>query len=290
MSLLTTRLEAATTDRALAALGFRRDDRPDAKAAIAAALADRERLAEVEVLAERVRATIGAIGERVAPFDHPLAASNWGGIGVLPLLALLAVADDVRAFHRSRGIPAFVSDRSLSDLGQQVWVHRRTYGAFGLHTYGWLAAAFCGNLYSLGRLQFNLLRRADEWMLSTHIPETGPLTPESVDDSFAQAAAFFGEHFPDYPATAFHCESWLLDPQLARALAPASNIVRFQQRWRLEEKVGPADGDALFFVFRRRGDVDLSTLPRTTSLQRAVVEKLESGGHWGLWSGTCTAT
>ncbi|GMA94223.1 hypothetical protein GCM10025881_10470 [Pseudolysinimonas kribbensis] len=153
---------------------------------------------------------------------------------MLPLLALLAVADDVRAFHRSRGIPPEISDRSLADLGQQAWVNRRTLGAFGLHTYLWMPVCFGGNLYWLGRLQFNLVRRGDAWAISTHIPEVGPLTPESVDDAFRQAVAFFGRHFADHPTTVLHCSSWLLDPQLAEVLAPESNMVRFQQRWTLE--------------------------------------------------------
>ena len=49
-------------------------------------------------------------------------------------------------------------------------------------------------------------------MLSTHIPRTGPLTPESVDHAFAAARAFFAIHFPEYPVRAFVCSSWLLDP------------------------------------------------------------------------------
>ena len=36
--------------------------------------------------------------------------------------------------------------------------------------------------YRLGRLQFNLQPEDDGWVLSTHIPRTGPLTPESFAD------------------------------------------------------------------------------------------------------------
>ncbi|WP_162940212.1 acyltransferase domain-containing protein [Gryllotalpicola protaetiae] len=283
---LAARLSAAADDGALAALGFRNDDRDDVKLALAAALADRERMAEIQLLADRLRVAIGRIDRETDAFDVPAAASDWRGVGVTPMLALLAVADDVRAFHRSRGVPPEISNRSLSDLGQQAWVHRRTYGTFGVHTYAWLVTAFSGNLYWLGRLQFNLVHRSDGWVLSTHIPESGPLTPEAVDDSFREASAFFAAHFPDYPTELFHCGSWLLDPQLAQVLKPDSNMVRFQQRWNLEEEVGPGDADAIFFVFRRRGDVDRSTLPRDTTLQRAILDKIDAGGHWALWSGT----
>ncbi|MGN6741701.1 MAG: acyltransferase domain-containing protein, partial [Amnibacterium sp.] len=282
---LSARLAAAADDRALDVLGFQEDDRGDAQQAIAAALEDGDRLADIEAMAQTLRAAIGVVGT-TPTLDHPAATSDWRGVGVLPLLALLAVADDVRAFHRSRGIPASVSDRSLADLGQQVWVHRRTYGAFGVDTYQWMTLPFTGNLYWLGRLQYNLMQRADGWQLSTHIPETGPLTPESVDDSFAQAAAFFARCFPDYPTSRFHCGSWLLDPQLAEVLKPESNMVRFQKRWTLEGGPSVADEDAIYFVFRKRGMPDRSTLPRETTLQRAILDKLDAGGHWNSWDGT----
>ncbi len=278
------RLEAASDERTLTALGFREDDRADVRLAIEAALADPERLAEIGRLTERLRAGIGSFADSDA-LEHPAARSEWRGVGVLPMLALLAVTDDVRAFHRSRGISEADSTRALSDLGQQAWVHRRTFGSFGLHTYEWMAVPYSGNLYWLGRLQFNLVQRPDGWVVSTHIPESGPLTPEWVDDAFVRAAAFFAEHFPDYPTRLFHCGSWLLDPKLATKLRPETNIVKFQKRWKLESEIGQADADAIFFVFRRRGDVDRSTLPRETTLQRAILDELDAGGHWSSWSG-----
>jgi hypothetical protein len=279
------RLTAAADDANLEALAFRPDDRESVRAAIAAVQLEPDRLADVERLALRVRSGIGLLGDAAIGFDDPVAASEWGGKGVLPMLAFLAMADDVRAFHRIRGISRELSNRALADIGQQTWVHRRTFGSFGMHTYEWVVTSFTGDLYWLGRLQFNLVQRPDGWLVSTHIPETGPLTPESVDDSFRQAVAFFAEHFPDYPTTMLHCGSWLLDPQLAEVLPDTSNMVRFQRRWTLEGEIGPADADAVFFVFRRRGEVDLTTLPQETTLQRAIVDKLQSGGHWAAWNG-----
>ncbi|MDH2444084.1 acyltransferase domain-containing protein [Amnibacterium sp. CER49] len=284
---VSSRLVDATQDAALESLGLREDDRADVQRAVAAALEDDDRLADVAALTERLRESIGVIGgSGPQPFDTPIAKSDWHGIGVLPVLALLATADDVRAFHRSRGIPEAVSERTLADIGQQIWVHRRTYGAFGLDTYDWETLPWSGNLYWLGRLQYELVQHDGGWVLSTHIPETGPLTPAAVDESFAQATDFFAEHFSDRPADRFHCSSWLLDPQLAEVLDPESNMVRFQQRWTLEGEGTVADADAIYFVFRKRGEVDRATLPRDTTLQRAILDRLDAGGHWNSWNGT----
>lgn len=245
-----------------------------------------EDLASVAALAELLVDRIGQLDlPDPQPFEHDAAHDERRGIGVLPLLALLVTAPEVAAYHARRGISSAISDRSLSDLAQQVRVHRQTYGEFGLHTYPWLQIAWSGALYWLGRLQFNLQRADGDWDLSTHIPATGPLTPDSVDDSFRWARSFFAEHFPDVPTTDFWCSSWLLDPYLAHMLPAESNLARFSQRWRRYGEPMPGDDDVLFFTFSRRGEVDTSTLPRDTSLQRAIVDRLQSGGHWESWQG-----
>jgi len=111
------------------------------------------------------------------------------------------------------------------------------------------------------------------------------LTSEEVDASFRWARRFFAKHFDEYPADAFVCSSWLLDPELGSALPESSNMVRFQRRWSLEGEPAIGDDDALFFTFNRRPPVDLDSLPRDTSLQRAILDRLHSGGHWQVWGG-----
>jgi hypothetical protein len=282
---------AAAGDSRLTELGFRPDDREDLLRTIQRVLADPQRLADVDRIADSLRARIGKfeLDWQDDPFaledvDKDALDREWG-IGVLPMLALVATADDVAAYHASRGIAPALSWVSLSDLGQQAWVNRRTFGAFGLHTYDWMRVAWSGALYWLGRLQFNLTEYEGDWVISTHIPESGPMTPELVADSFGRARAFFARHFPEYPTHLFHCHSWLLDPQLTEVLPAESNMVRFQQLWQLREDKNPGDGDAIFFVFRRRGDVDPASLPQTTTLERAIVAKLLAGDHWYVRNG-----
>lgn len=284
----------AIDEESLTRLGFRAEDRRDVLLTIQRALGEPAVLARVQHSADRLAELVGRFDEHDDPFavpdgfddlDPEVLDKEWGA-GVLPLLALVASAPEVAAFHTSRGIDPAISTASLSDLGQQAWVHRRTFGGFGLHTYGWMRICWSGALYWLGRLQFNLTHYQDDWVISTHIPESGPLTPEACADSFGRARAFFARHFPEYPTTLFHCDSWLLDPQLTEVLTPGSNMVQFQQLWQLDGQRRIGDADALFFVFRRRGDIDIATLPQDTSLQRAIVEKLESGGHWYVCDGT----
>lgn len=291
-------LSAPDLSDRLILLGFRDDDRADTLAAVASVLGRPDLLTVVQGMADQLVLGVGqfrGLDEDSLPNpwpddggESPGRKGSPYGAGVLELLALLACVDDVRAFHTSRGIAADDSWRALSDFGQQVFVHRLTFGSFGIHTHGWLRIAWSGASYWLGRLQFNLWpsdRSSTGWVLSTHIPQSGPLAPEEVDASFDWARRFFARHFDEYPADAFVCSSWLLDPELGRMLPESSNMVRFQRRWELEGEPTTGDDDAIFFTFHRRPPVDLDALPRDTTLQRAIIDRIRAGEHWQVWGG-----
>jgi hypothetical protein len=188
----------------------------------------------------------------------------------------------------------------MSDLTQQLTVHRRIFGGGGLHTQTWLTLAFRGLLFQLGRLQFNLdlidydqsvidaagapFKRGDA-VIGVHIPERGPMDPEACDASLRWAAEFFPRHFPERECRYATCHSWLLDPQLAEYLRPESNVVRFQRRFTLVPGGGKDDDAAVFeFVFRTM-KADLDSLPQNTTLERAVVSHIRGGRHWQVVPG-----
>ncbi|MFF5076414.1 acyltransferase domain-containing protein [Actinoplanes sp. NPDC000266] len=190
----------------------------------------------------------------------------------------LSLVDVVEAYHRNRDIPDEVTRATLADLGRNLAVDRRMKGEGWPVMQSWLTLHVRGGLYELGRLQF---QRGDT--IDLHIPESGRLTPASVDESLDQARGFFPRHFPEERHDAFTCGSWLLDPQLLNYLPADSNIVRFQQRFDIlpyEEPEGlDADVEARRFVFRTL-TTPLDQLPRDTVLQRAIIDHLKAGNHW----------
>ncbi|MET9905854.1 acyltransferase domain-containing protein [Streptomyces sp. NPDC006476] len=214
-----------------------------------------------------------------------------------PVYVFVAALPYTRAYHRGRGIPDDVSRRTLADLGRHMAVHRRRYGVAGVHAVWWFGHHFRGELYQLGRLQFErarLGRRTGTALaaagldvgpgtpcLSLHIPDfLGPFSPAACDRSLALAAEFFARYFPEEKYRVATCHSWLLDPQLRDYLPAGSNIVRFQDRFRLaREEREPSDTDPVEFVF---GDPTLpvESLPRRSALERAVGDHLRAGGHW----------
>ena len=274
-------------------LGFRDHDVSNVSAAAATVAARKNDLDAIAFMAEQL---VGRIGNLQlidgSMWSGPQADSEAVGTGVLPMLTVLLTAPEVAAFHASRGIPPEVSSATLADLGQQVWVHRLTYHEFGLHTQGWLLSAWCGALYWLVLSQFQLCLEnriasrgeTREWVLSTHIPRTGPLKPTLVDESFAEATNFFARYFPDYPTQDFFCASWMLDPQIAELL-PDSHLAAFQRRWTLYGDWQPGNADVLFFVFNRREPTNPESLPRDTALQRVLAERMAAGLNWSTVKG-----
>ena len=212
--------------------------------------------------------------------------------------ALLRFAPRVHAYHLELGISVDVSAATLADVGLQLRINRRVHGHFGLDTWSWLTLHMAGNLFRLGRLQFHLIRSghndgpgssvayASAWVLGVHIPEDGGLSPALVDASFDEARSFFPRYFPDKPATVATCESWMLDPYLVERL-PNSNIASFAARFTLD-RCTDAPTDAVYFTFRQRGLENLDKLPRETSLQRIVLERIDDGGTWQLGHGHLT--
>lgn len=108
-------------------------------------------------------------------------------------------------------------------------------------------------------------------VISVHIPKGTPLNDEICVDSYKRACQFFKKHYPDRPAKAMLCRSWLMDPALAEILNENSKIVGFQSRYR--RFAAQSNGREVFvFVFDGYPE-DLNTLPEDTSLLRAMKKR-----------------
>ncbi|MER5401821.1 acyltransferase domain-containing protein [Streptomyces sp. NPDC002599] len=250
------------------------------------------------LLARCVTRFVRDMGDIGKGWEPPAFPATTGLLGrCFPLYVFIAALPYVRAHHRERGVPEDVSRRTLADLGRHVSVHHRRAGGPGLLFPWWIALHFHGELFQLGRLQFQrvLLGRRTAGAaeaaglaldpgapcLSLHIADfRGPLSPEACDRSLDLAREFFGRHYPEERHGTAVCDSWLLDPQLKRYLPADSNIIRFQDRFHLvHEERTPDDTMPVGFVF---GDPELplDELPRRNSVERAVVDHLRAGGHW----------
>ena len=107
-------------------------------------------------------------------------------------------------------------------------------------------------------------------VISVHIPPTGKLTKELIDDTIRETKEFAAAYFPDFRYKAFMCHSWLMSPQLDTLLGAETNIVQFSRRFRRVTGKSRAE-DVFSFVFLKPDmNFELRELPENTTLERAL--------------------
>jgi len=277
---------------ALLDLAVPHQDLADALAARPAAGSDADRL--VRRTASVLLAGLGTLDEHPVPPDYPHLHDDlrW-----LPLLAVVAAAPHTRRWWAARGVGDDVARATLADVGRQMTHTRRRHGHGGLCVNAsWLALHVRGRLVQLGRLQWERARLGTttaqdltagglpvgpgDLGLGMHIPDyCGPFTPRDCDTSTSRAVRFFADHLPEDDVRVATGHSWLLDPALVDLVAPTSNLAAFRHRFHVVARTVTDDQAVVEFVFGRRQD-DLGTLPRRTSLERAVGDHLRAGRHW----------
>ncbi len=137
----------------------------------------------------------------------------------------------------------------------------------------------------------------DEWepvlqsgdkTLAVHIPAGGKLVDADVEQSFADARAFFAAHFREFYFRAFTCNSWMMDPQLAEYLPEDANLIRFQRRFRLLPIPGADDHQHFERAFAEPV-TEIESAPQENSLQRALVAHVRAHKGWRMTGGVILA-
>jgi len=72
------------------------------------------------------------------------------------------------------------------------------------------------------------------------------------------------------------CHSWLLSPQLPSLLRESSNIIRFQNRFRITPESAQTS-DFLEWIYKNK-TIPYADLPENTSLQKLLKQHLLQGG------------
>lgn len=114
------------------------------------------------------------------------------------------------------------------------------------------------------------------WILDMHIPAGGGMSEEICRNSFVEAQNFFAKYFPNVKIAAVNCFSWIFSPDLDLILPPDANLVKFANSC-YRYPVASRKMEGIWFFFFKRV-FDPLTVPRDTSLQKAVAEHLEKGG------------
>jgi len=211
------------------------------------------------------------------------------------LYVFLRLRERTWAYYQTKGIGLDVFYESFSSMTVCCQVCYDRLGIYGIdqQTYRrWQRYVLDGTLFRLGRLEFQLKEfdydleidghkaPAGTTVLSVHIPRYLPLKEEDCEKSYAWARAFFKEFYGMDPCI-FVCGSWLLHPWMQDVLPPESGIIRFQTKFQLY-RVEQKPESAINWIFPGYAGKDISQCPADTSLRRAAIERLQSGGPIGV--------
>ena len=159
----------------------------------------------------------------------------------------------------------------------------KTISGYPVHPYGYVLP----KRMVLQKEEWDLILKKGDPTIAVHILGSGPMNFEACKASYEEAFSFWNRYFPNYISHAFTCSSWLLDQQFEKALQAESNIARFLKEWYLTPVARAGDRETIRRVFGIPNAKleDMIHLPRTTSLQHAVINHMLHGGRWRYGAG-----
>lgn len=158
------------------------------------------------------------------------------------------------------------------------------HGIWGIISIDWYGLYYRAERYDLGRLQYEKIPfeyndctikgvtvHRDDTVVNIHIPSSGPLRLDDVEESLKRAYDFFD--CKNNGKMIFVCKSWLLFPDYKDNFSPTSNIYKFREIFTIFSTVKQENLATVFpRIFYKDINSDISSLPNETSLQRAFLE------------------
>ena len=205
----------------------------------------------------------------------------------IDLILLLYSSLRLRRLYEANGYSdeMFVST-ILSNLGYATETCMKLNGIIGCAYFYAYHTMFNLTRFRLGRLHFELVKmpfdykdvcKKGETVLSCHIPASGPLLMEDVEESFRLAYDFFKFSGPMVVV----CSSWLLYPRFyEEVFKKGSNLSKFYELFDIvesKERSITADAWRVFGTL----ETDPYKLPRNTTLQRNLCDFLKKGNSMG---------
>lgn len=219
-----------------------------------------------------------------------------GDIAYLKLLAFSVLrSEQTLADYRARGLSENVFWASMKDISIWCGNYMEESGKPGLKDFTWIGLFLKPEIFTLGRLQFQVCDlqkpgwvkeeelesvglKCGDPVLSVHIPQGRPLNKEECLQSFELAKEFF--HTYDFKM--FVCQSWLIYPRNREYMRPGVNILDFET---LFEVISTCDDSHLaierIWNFWSGIPSDITGYAENTSLQRDAKQYLLSGGKLG---------
>jgi hypothetical protein len=200
----------------------------------------------------------------------------------------------LRADYKAAGHSDELYWDTVLDLKSKVFECKQLYGIWGTGTVAWYRIFFQLKIFRLGRLQFEkspfrgkepvtvdgVTVLPGQTVYNVHIPSGRSISPETCEDSFQRAKAFFKED-----PLVLHCGSWLLYNENPHIFPSAKNVLAFREQFQIYESRPKPEGEDLWRIFGQHFDGDVSSLPQNTSMQKETAAWLAAGKQIGIGFG-----
>lgn len=214
---------------------------------------------------------------------------------VLDMVFFLYCAIPLRDIYRTNGFSENLFSDTLADLRYKLAECKQMYGVWGTSVAWWYRDFFLLRRFALGRLQYErftfafeefggFLKKGDT-VYNVHIPSSGPLTKESVLDSFKRAHAFFHSELKD-GILPVQCASWFMEPALAERFSETSNLKSVYRMFEILKVEKTEHNPHFWRIFGMNySEEALKSAPERSSLQRTVKQYLLEGNCMGVGRG-----
>lgn len=193
-------------------------------------------------------------------------------------------------FYKEKGISDDIFKHTVGDI--KIWCENNDNK--GLKNYGWIKNHLKGELFRLGRLQFQICRNFNNPTLNykklpinfsdnviyVHIPQGEKLLLDDCWESLKFAVDFFDKYFADFEYRYFFCESWLLYQDNIKFMKEDSNIIKFASLFDIAYSVRE-DSQAIERIFGKRKLIK-SAYPENTTLQKQAKQFMLNGSKMGV--------
>ena len=196
--------------------------------------------------------------------------------GMKMLACMLYASARIYDAYKSRGIRDRIYVATMQCYTRFLWETHRITGCYCFDRSFWTGRQAGFHLFRLGELEYEIKPLDSETVISIHIPSDAKFTPENVEASLQSAQEFFPKLDTALADCQYVCHSWLMDPSLKEMLGKDSNILQFQNRFRITDP-GEISTEVIGWVFQSR-ETDHRKLPERTTLQRNMKQYLLSGG------------
>lgn len=203
--------------------------------------------------------------------------------------------------YRKKNIPEHIFYDTMNDMKCKLIECMDCKSVPGTFVGDWFGGFFEMRRFAFGRFQYEIIKDYDchgmdgyktksgfvlkkgMTVINFHIPSSGiSLTDEVRMDSYKKAYEHYKYLFPDGNVV-FRCESWLLYPGHKEFLPEKSNILKFMDDFDIFIYKSHKEFTSAWRVFGKYADMPLELWPEDTSLRKAYVDRLKSGGDVPGW-------